>query len=129
MRFIVFFNNHPKVMNFDVRAWDNATIHPNFKGEMTHNLFIKHFRFNPDNVTLLGDIIYNKQTNQWEIDTKRPLVSLCSDEQQRQEHMVLALNYVQKKYGDDQTAIRQSLWEQEQVRQQQLQHYLETINR
>lgn len=32
MRFIVFFNNHPKVQKFDVRAWDNAGIHPNFVG-------------------------------------------------------------------------------------------------
>lgn len=129
MRFIVFFNDHPKVMNFDIRAWDNATQHPNFRGEMTHNLFIKHFRFNPDNVFLLGDIIYNQTTKQWEIDTKRPLVSLCQNKEQQQELVQFVQQTIQQKFAYNHEAIRQSLWEQEQIRQQQIQKHFETLVR
>ncbi|MBQ9090301.1 MAG: hypothetical protein IJY58_04555 [Alphaproteobacteria bacterium] len=129
MRFIVFFNDHPKVMNFDIRAWDNATQHPNFRGEMTHNLFIKHFRFNPDNVFLLGDIIYNQTTKQWEIDTKRPLVSLCQNKEQQQELVQFVQQTIQQKFAHNHEAIRQSLWEQEQIRQQQIQKHFETLVR
>ncbi len=116
-------------MNFDIRTWDNATQHPNFRGEMTHNLFIKHFRFNPDNVFLLGDIIYNQTTKQWEIDTKRPLVSFCQNKEQQQELVQFVQQTIQQKFAHNHEAIRQSLWEQEQIGQQQIQKHFETLVR
>lgn len=113
MRFIVFYNDHPKVQKYDVRAWDNATIHPNFKGEMTHPNFVRHYHFDFNQVTMMGDVIYNKESQQWDFDGKRPVVFLGTDEKLKLEHKKLALQWIRQKYASDEQAIQQSLKEQD----------------
>lgn len=123
MRFIIFYNNHPKVQRYDVRAWDNATAHPNYKGEMTHPEFVRHYHFDFNQVTMMGDIIYNKETNQWDFDAKRPVVFLGTDEKLKLEHKKLALQWIRQKYGSDEQSIQQSLKEQIHIIQQRENSY------
>ena len=113
MRFVVFYNDHPKVRDFSVRVWHLFQPHSNFRGEMTHFSFVKHYRLAPETVSSLGDVFYNKETKKWEIDEKRPIVSLKEDRVQKDKELVL--KFMQSKYQNDEEMINFSLKEQELI--------------
>ena len=112
MRFIVFYNNHPKVKDFSVRVWHQFQSHPNFSGEMTHSLFIKHYKFDPKSVSCLGDVLFNQKTKQWEIDKTRHLVVFPGYENVVSQNKDLVLNFMNKIHGSNQEMIAISLKEQ-----------------
>ena len=112
MRFIVFYNNHPKVKDFSVRVWLKFQSHPYFSGEMTHSLFIKHYKFDPKSVSCLGDVLFNQKTKQWEIDKTRHLVVFSGYENVVSQNKDLVLNFMNKIYGSNQEMIELSLKEQ-----------------
>lgn len=113
MRFVVFYNDHPKVQDFSVRVWHLFQEHPNFYGEMTHFDFVRHYHLKPTDVSSLGDVFYNKKTKQWEIDDKRPVVSI-KDERIQQDKM-LVLNYMRQNFYNNEEMINFSLREQQLI--------------
>ncbi len=123
MRFIVFFNDHPKVQKFDVRAWDNATPHPNFAGEMTHPKFVQHYHIDESAVSSVGNIDYNEKTGKWEFLSKPGCLFVGTNETRKKADKILALKYIQTKFGNDEEAIRQSLYEQKCAQYNQMLSY------
>lgn len=119
MRFIVFYNDHPKVKDFSVRVWYQFQTHPNFSGEMTHSLFIKHYRFDPKSVSCLGDVFYNQKTSQWEIDKTRHLVVFSGYETVVGKNKDLVINFMNNNYGEDKEMISISLKEQNLLKEAQ----------
>lgn len=112
MRFIVFYNDHPKVKDYSVRVWDNMQVHPNFIGEMTHPAFIRHYHINPQHVSSVGYIHYNEVTDAWEEYKKSPTIQIQGNAKRKEIDIALALTYVQEKYGNDAEAKQNSLREQ-----------------
>lgn len=116
MRFIVFYNDHPKVKDYDVRVWDNRMQHPNIKGEITHPQFIKQYHFNPKHISSVGCVIFNPETQKWILDPKSPVVFFGNDEKRRLLDRMLILTYMQSHFSQDKEAQQQSLREQEAIR-------------
>lgn len=111
MRFIVFYNDHPKIKNYTVRIWHLFQTHPNFSGEMTHPAFVKYYKINPRDVSSMGHIFFNQETQSWEIEKSRPPTKIkperwCEDEQ-------LLVKTVNHFYQHDENMITISLREQE----------------
>lgn len=119
MRFIVFYNDHPKVKDFDVRVWDNAAVHPNFNGEMTHAAFIRHYHFDPKSVSSVGNIDYDSNSGKWVFMQKNTCLFLGTDKKRKLSDLALVLKYVNSRFGQDKNAQDQSLHEQEMVRYHQ----------
>lgn len=122
MRFVVFYNDHPKVCDFSVRVWHLFQPHSNFRGEMTHFSFVKHYRLAPETVSSLGDVFYNKETKKWEIDEKRPIVSLKEDRVQKDKELVL--RYMNTRFHNDEEMINFSLKEQQLIEEKRLRSLL-----
>ncbi len=117
MRFIVFYNDHPKIKDFSVRVWHQFQQHSNFSGEMTHSLFIKHYKFDPKSVSCLGDVFFNQKTKQWEIDKTRHVVVFPGYENLASKNKELVVNFMNKLYGDNQEMIDISLKEQKLLKE------------
>lgn len=113
MRFIVFYNDHPKVQDFSVRVWHQFQSHPNFSGDMTHALFIKHYKFNPQSIACLGNVLFNSSTKRWEFDRKRHLVVPLKYREKIVSNKMRVLEYMNNLYKDDNEMISFSLKEQE----------------
>ncbi len=115
MRFIVFYNDHPKVKDFSVRVWHQFQEHPNFSGDMTHATFIKHYKIDAHSVACLGHILYNVTTKQWEFDKKRHLVVPPKYRMQILQSKTKVIEFMNLQYNDDEEMISFSLKEQKQV--------------
>ena len=113
MRFIVFYSDHPKSKGYISRVWHTFQSHPNFKGEMTHNLFIKHYHIDPKSISSLGDVYYNIKNKQWELEPNKPLVAI--KEERMHQDRFLILNFMNEKYKTDIEMINYSLQEQQMV--------------
>ena len=122
MRFVVFYNDHPKVCDFSVRVWHLFQEHPNFYGEMTHFDFVRHYRLKPSDVSSLGDVFYNKETKQWEIDAKRPIVSIKDARVNQDKDLVL--RYMNTRFHNDEEMINFSLKEQQLIEEKRLRSLL-----
>lgn len=116
MRFIVFYNHHPKIQDYVVRAWDNRTLCYDDQGrtkELTHPDFIRRAKINPDDISMVGDVIYNPKINQWEFDETKPVIFLKQDLKLKTEQKQKVLQAIQEKYENDAEAIQQSVHEQQ----------------
>lgn len=98
-------------MGYISRVWHDFQTHPNFHGEMTHNLFIKHYHIDKKNVSSLGNIYFNLNTKEWELEPNKPFISIKHDRfhQDRQ----LILNFMNTAYKTDVQMINFSLKEQQ----------------
>lgn len=110
MRFIIFYNDHPKVKDYSIRVWHRFQTHPNFKGELTHPLFIKHYHINPNNVSSLGDVLFNPKTKQWELDSKKTFVNIKENRFDVDKKMII--DFMKNNYHNDTEMINISLKEQ-----------------
>ncbi len=119
MRFIVFYNNHPKVKDFSVRVWHQFQAHPNFSGDMTHALFIKHYKIDSHSVSCLGHVLYNPQMKQWEFDKKRHLVVPPQYRLLVLQSKQKVMDFMNSQYKNDKEMIAFSLKEQEMVNETQ----------
>lgn len=116
MRFIVFYNHHPKIQDYVVRAWDNRNLYYDDQGrtkELTHPDFIRRAKINPDDISMVGDVIYNPKIKQWEFDETKPVVFLKQDLKLKTEQKQKVLQAIQEKYENDAEAIQQSVHEQQ----------------
>lgn len=116
MRFVVFYNSHPKIQDYVVRAWDNRTLCYDDQGrtkELTHPDFIRRAKINPDDVSMVGDIIYNPKTKQWEFDETKPVIFLKQDLKLKMAQQQKVLQVIREKYGNDAEAIQQSVHERQ----------------
>ena len=113
MRFIVFYSDHPKIQGYIARVWHDFQSHPNFQGDMTHNLFIKHYHIDKKAVSSMGNIYYNISNKQWEIEPNKLFVNIKKE----RFHLdrLLILNLMNEKYKTDVQMINHSLKEQENV--------------
>lgn len=117
MRFVIFYTDHPKIKGYIARVWHEFQTHPNFQGVMTHNLFIKHYKIGKENVSSLGNVYYNIETKQWEMEPNKPLVVI--KEERRNQDCSLILNLMNEKYKTDVQMINYSLKEQQMVKKMQ----------
>lgn len=77
MKFILFFNDHPKVQAFQMRTWDTDSTFFNFGSKMmTHTDFILHYKIKQDSVLALGVANFNEKTQKWEINKSNYLCFL-----------------------------------------------------
>ncbi|MBR3912860.1 MAG: hypothetical protein IKJ28_01315 [Alphaproteobacteria bacterium] len=116
MRFIVFYNHHLKIQDYVVRAWDNRNLYYDDQGrtkELTHPDFIRRAKINPDDISMVGDVIYNPKIKQWEFDETKPVVFLKQDLKLKTEQKQKVLQAIQEKYENDAEAIQQSVHEQQ----------------
>ncbi len=111
MRFIVFYNDHPKVKDYSLRVWHLFQTHPNFLGEMTHAAFIRHYRLNPDCVSSIGNVFFNQKSGCWEIDKLKVAIKIKPERWKQDETLIL--NTMNKLYQKDLVMINFSLKEQE----------------
>lgn len=119
MRFIVFYNDHPKVKDFSVRVWHQFQEHPNFLGDMTHSLFIKHYKIDSHSVSCMGHVLYNPQTKQWEFNKKRHLVVPPKYRLFVLQSKMKVMEFMNSQYKDDKEMIAFSLKEQDMVNETQ----------
>lgn len=117
MRFVIFYNDHPKVKGYVSRVWHNFQVHPNFHGEMTHNLFIKHYHINPKTISSMGNVYYNVEQKQWEIEPGKAFVSIKQERHMQDKFLIL--NLMNTTYKTDITMINYSLQEQRDTRMYQ----------
>lgn len=116
MRFVVFYNHHPKIQDYVVRAWDNRTLCYNDQGrtkELTHPDFIRRAKINLEDVSMVGDVVYNQKTKHWEFDETKPVIFLKQDLKLKTEQKQKVLQAIQEKYENDAEAIQQSVHEQQ----------------
>lgn len=116
MRFVVFYNHHPKIQDYVVRAWDNRTLCYDDQGrtkELTHPDFIRRAKINLEDVSMVGDVIYNPKIKQWEFDETKPVIFLKQDLKLKTEQKQKVLQAIQEKYENDAEAIQQSVHEQQ----------------
>lgn len=103
--------------DFCVRVWHLFQTHPNFNGEMTHNLFVKHYRIDKASVSSMGNVYYNMKHSQWEIEPNKPLVLIKEDRANLD--AALVVNIMNNVYGSDADMINASIKEQQYVLQLQ----------
>ncbi|MBE6455909.1 MAG: hypothetical protein E7014_05655 [Alphaproteobacteria bacterium] len=116
MRFVIFYNHHPKIQDYVVRAWDNRTLCYDEQGrtkELTHPDFIRRAKINPEDVSMVGDVVYNQKTKHWEFDRTRPVIFFKSDNNLKKAQEQKVLQAIQEKYGNDAEAINLSINEQQ----------------